>query len=279
MNHNWFLCATPRLTRGFFIPKAVLKLKNRVRCDNIMNIPYLSVIIPSYNEEKRISSTLKRVKEYMSLQNYPYEVLVVVDGAKDKTAEIAKSFMNDWSELRVLDNKENHGKGYVVRQGMLEAKGEYKVFTDADNSTDIAHLGKIVQKFKDGFDIVMGSRDYKDAVGARQAISQSGLKRLLGNMGNLFIQILVVPGVWDTQAGFKGFSAAAAEKIFSQLTITRWGFDIEVWALARKFKYKIAKIPLYWENDAESHVKASAYITVLLETIKIRMNLWSGKYK
>jgi dolichyl-phosphate beta-glucosyltransferase len=244
-----------------------------------MNKPYISVIIPSYNEEKRISKTLKRVKEYMASQDYTYEVLIVIDGAKDKTAEISKTFMEDWPELRVIDNKQNNGKGYVVKQGMLEAKGEYRVFTDADNSTDIAHIEKMVQKFKEGFDIVMGSRDYKDAVGARQAIPQSGLKRLLGNMGNLFIQILVVPGVWDTQAGFKGFSEAAAEKIFPQLTITRWGFDIEVWALARKFKYKVAKIPLYWENDADSHVKASAYITVLLETVKIRMNLWSGKYK
>lgn len=215
----------------------------------------------------------------MSSQDYPYEVLIVIDGAKDKTAEISKSFMENWPELRVIDNKQNNGKGYVVKQGMLEAKGDYRVFTDADNSTDIAHLEKMVQKFKEGFDIVMGSRDYKDAVGARQAISQSGLKRLLGNLGNLFIQILVVPGVWDTQAGFKGFSAQAAEKIFSQLKITRWGFDIEVWALARKFKYKIAMIPLYWENDVVSHVKASAYIAVLFETIKIRMNLWSGKYK
>jgi dolichyl-phosphate beta-glucosyltransferase len=250
----------------------VVKLKH-------MNKPYISIIIPSYNEEKRISDTLKRVKEYMSSQDYPYEILVVIDGAKDKTAEISKSFLENWPELRVIDNKQNNGKGYVVRQGMLEAKGDYRVFTDADNSTDISHLEKMVQKFKGGFDIVMGTRDYKDAVGAKQAIPQSGFKRLLGNLGNLFIQILVVPGVWDTQAGFKGFSAQSAEKIFSQLKITRWGFDIEVWALARKFKYKITMIPIYWENNAESHVKASAYIAVLFETIKIRMNLWSGKYR
>lgn len=242
-------------------------------------MPYISIIIPAYNEEKRIINTLSRVKEYMSSQNYSYEVLVVVDGAKDKTAEVSKSFSSEWPELRVIDNKENHGKGYVVRQGMIEAKGEYRVFTDADNSTDISHLEKMIQKFKEGFDIVMGTRDYKDAIGAKQAIPQSGIKRLLGNMGNLFIQVLVVPGVWDTQAGFKGFSAAAAERIFPQLKITRWGFDIEIWALARKFKYKIAKIPLFWKNDAESKVKPSAYFAVLLETVKIRLNLWGGKYK
>ncbi|MEK7565268.1 MAG: dolichyl-phosphate beta-glucosyltransferase [Patescibacteria group bacterium] len=240
--------------------------------------PYISIIIPSYNEEKRIAKTLQRFKEYLSAQDYTYEVLVVIDGARDKTAEVAQKFVSDWSQLKVVNNKQNHGKGFVVKQGMLEAKGEYRVFTDADNSTDIKHLEKMILKFKEGFKVVIGSRDYKDAIGATQAIPQSGFKRLLGNMGNIFIQVVAVFGIWDTQNGFKGFSASAAEKIFSKITIERWGFDVEVLALARKFGYKIAIIPIYWENDAESHVKLSGYLGVLRDTVKVRLNLWGGKY-
>lgn len=240
--------------------------------------PYISIIIPSYNEEKSIAKTLQRVREYLSAQNYTYEVIVVVDGAKDKTAEIAEKFTADWPQLKVINNKQNHGKGFVVKQGMLEAKGEYRVFTDADNSTDIKHLEKMIPKFKDGFKVVIGSRDYKDAIGAKQAIPQTSFKRLLGNMGNLFIQIVAVFGIWDTQAGFKGFSAEAAQKIFSRATIERWGFDVEVLALAKKFDYKIAKIPLYWENNANSRVNLSSYLGVLRDTVKVRLNLWGGKY-
>ena len=203
---------------------------------------------------------------------------MVVDGARDGTAEVVKNIARDWPQLKITDNKTNHGKGFVVRQGMLAAAGEYVVFTDADNSTDVGHLEKLLAKFKEGFDVVIGSRDYRDVVGATQAIPQSAFKRLLGDLGNLFIQLLVVPGIWDTQAGFKGFSAAAAKKIFSKVTVNRWGFDIEVLALARHFKFKIGIIPLYWENDAESHVKLSAYFGVLRDTVKVRLNLILGKY-
>lgn len=244
-----------------------------------MNEPFISIIVPAYNEEKRIPLTLKRIKEYMSAQSYSYEVIIAVDGAKDKTAEVSKSFENDWPELKVLDNKENHGKGYVVRQGMLAARGNYRIFTDADNSTDIKHVEKMIPKFKEGFQVVIGTRDYKDAIGARQAVSQPWFKRLFGNMGNLFIQIVVLPGIWDTQAGFKGLSREATEKIFPKCKIDRWAFDVEILALARKYGYKIAKIPLYWENDPESHVKLSSYFNFLFETVKVRLNLWRGRYQ
>lgn len=247
--------------------------------NGFMDKLYLSLVIPAYNEEKRISKTLNRIKDYLSAQNYTYEVLVAVDGAKDNTAEVAESLAKYWPQSRVINNKINHGKGFVVRQGMLESKGEYRVFTDADNSTDIKHLEKLLAKFKEGFDVVIGSRDYRDAIGATQAIPQSKLKRLLGDMGNLFIQFLVVPGIWDTQNGFKGFTAEAAQKIFSKAAINRWAFDVEALGLAKKFGYKIGIIPVYWENDAKSHVKLSGYINALWETVKIRWYLSTGKYR
>ncbi|MBI2454365.1 MAG: glycosyltransferase family 2 protein [Parcubacteria group bacterium] len=239
---------------------------------------YLSLIIPAYNEEKRITQTLNRIKEYLLAQNYTYEVMVVVDGATDKTAEVAQNFANDWPNLKIINNKENHGKGFVTRQGILAAQGEIRVFSDADNSTDIKHLEKLLPKFQDGFEVVIGTRDYRDVVGATQAIPQSRFKRLLGDLGNLFIQFLVVPGIWDTQNGFKGFTAEAAQKIFSKAVINRWAFDVEALGLARKFGYKIGLIPVYWENDTQSHVKLSGYINALWETVKIWWGLRTGKY-
>ncbi|MFY9493220.1 MAG: dolichyl-phosphate beta-glucosyltransferase [Minisyncoccia bacterium] len=244
-----------------------------------MDKPYLSLIVPAYNEEKRIGRTLERIKEYLSAQSYSSEVLVMVDGARDRTAEFAQNFCSDWPQLKVINNKINHGKGYVVRQGMLAAKGEIRVFSDADNSTDIRHLEKLLPKFQEGFEVVIGSRDYRDVIGATQAVPQSVLKRFLGDLGNLFIQFLAVPGIWDTQNGFKGFTAAAAERIFSKTIINRWAFDVEVLALARKFGYKIGIIPVYWENDAQSHVKLSGYINALWETVKIWWYLRTEKYE
>ena len=196
---------------------------------------YLSVIIPAYNEEKRIPNTLLAIDEYLSRQDYTYEILVVIDGAQDNTANVVKKFQSLVKNLRFISNKENHGKGYVVRQGMLEAKGSIRLFMDADHSTSIDHIEKMLPFFSaKKAEVVIGSRDSKDAKGAKQEVKQSFLKRLIGNMGNLLIQIVVARGIWDTQNGFKAFTAAAAQDIFSRTRIDRWGFDIEAIALARR---------------------------------------------
>ena len=160
---------------------------------------YLSVVIPAYNEEKSIGNTLLAIDHYLSKQDYSYEIIVVNDGSKDKTAQIAEKFSGLVKNLRLIDNKENHGKGWVVRRGMLEAKGEIRLFTDADNATTIDHFEKMMPLFKEGKQVVIGSRDKKDAKGAKQAVPQSFLKRQLGNFGNILIQLVAVPGIWDTQ--------------------------------------------------------------------------------
>src|SRR3989344_2317795 len=229
-----------------------------------MDRPHLSLIIPAYNEEDRIGKILNRIREYFKEQPYSWEVLAVIDGAKDRTFEVVKSTEDSFGgRLRIINNEINHGKGYVVRQGMLEAEGEYRVFTDADNSTDISYLAPMLEKFKEGYDVVISSRDKKDAPGAGQAVPQSRLKRQLGNLGNIFIQLVAVSGIWDTQNGFKGFTAAAAQDIFSCARIDRWGFDIEALALARKLGYKIGIIPIVWKNDPKSHVNLSGYLKTL----------------
>jgi hypothetical protein len=182
------------------------------------------------------------------------------------------------AHLHILDRKLNRGKGFTVKEGMLAARGKIRLFTDADNSTDIDHFDKMRPLFEQGYDVVIASRNERDAPAAAQAVSQSAHKRLIGQLGNRIVQRLAVPGIWDTQCGFKAFTAAAAERIFAQTTIERWGFDIEVLALARALNYRIGIIPAHWINDERSHVRMTDYLRVLADTFTVRRNLISGKY-
>lgn len=240
----------------------------------------LSIIIPAYNEAKRIGNTLLDVDKYLSEQNYSYEILVVIDGATDNTAEVVQNYKKLVKNLRIINNKKNHGKGYVVRQGMLEANGTWRLFMDSDGSTSPEHLDKmwpLTKKYK----VVIGSRDPKDAEGAKQAVPQSFLKRTLGNMGNVWIQIFGVRGIWDTQNGFKMFHKSAVKEIFSRAKMDRFSFDIEALALAKNLGYKIGIVPVHWINDPRSAVTffgPNGYIKVLLDVLRIRWNLMFNKY-
>lgn len=240
--------------------------------------PYLSVIIPAYNEEKRISKTLLAADQYLQKQPYEYEIIVVSDGSKDKTVEIVENFKRQINNLKLIGNQENHGKGWVVRQGMLTSQGQIRLFMDADNSTTLEHFDKMRPYLEQGADIVIGTRDKKDAKGASQAVPQSFLKRQLGNAGNILIQIFAVWGIWDTQCGFKAFSEKAAKDIFSRAKIDRWGFDIEALALARKLKYKISIIPVYWVNDPYSAVNWKGYLRTFKELFQIWWWMVRDKY-
>ncbi|MEK7076057.1 MAG: dolichyl-phosphate beta-glucosyltransferase [Patescibacteria group bacterium] len=237
---------------------------------------YLSVIIPAYNEEKHIRKTVESVYQYLSGKNIEHEILVVNDGSTDKTNDIVRSVLPAIPTLQLLNYEQNNGKGFVVRQGMLKAKGQYRLFTDADNATTIDHIEKMMPFFEQGFDVVIGSIALKGSTVASG--SEPLWRRIFGTMGNLFIQIMAVPGIQDTQRGFKIITAKAAQNIFSKMTIDRWGFDIEMLALARRFGYKIKEVPITWKNNPNSHVKLNAYFQVLMETVKIRWNLITGKY-
>ena len=241
-------------------------------------MPYLSVIIPAYNEEKTIGETLLSVDKYLSKQVYDYEILVEADGSKDKTVEVARNFQKMVRNLVVIDNQPNHGKGWVVKKGMLEAKGKLRLFMDADNATTIDHLDRAWPFLKTGYDVAIGTRDSRDHKDARQAVPQSFFKRTLGDIGNILIQIVALWGIWDTQCGFKIFSAKAAAEIFPRSKINRWGFDIEVLSLAKAMGYKIAKFPVYWVNNPNSRVKLSTYLKVFVELFQIKWNLVKDKY-
>lgn len=238
---------------------------------------YLSVVIPARNEEEKIGKTLEVIYSYLNKKPFVSEIIVCENNSTDNTASIVEQKIKEIKNLRILKMKEP-GKGATVQKGMLDAKGQIRLFTDADNSTDISHFDKIEPLFNEGFDVVIGSRNSWDVPGAIQAVSQSFVKRLGGILGNLFIQFLVLPGIWDTQCGFKAFKKEAAEKIFSKTLIKKWGFDVEALALARRFGFKIGIVPVYWINNPASKVNLKTYFQVLKETIEVRLNLWLKKY-
>lgn len=236
---------------------------------------YLSVIIPAYNEEKRISTTLLAVDAFLSRQNYQFEILVVSDGSKDKTTEMVNGLKGQIKNLKLIDEKINHGKGWAVRRGMLEALGEYRLFMDADNSTTIDQLNNFLPYLNQGYEVIIGSRRMAGAV---IAVKQPWIRDFLGGIFRLIVHALVPLTVTDSQAGFKVFSRQATEIIFKKQTIFRWAFDVEILVIAQLSSFKIKEVPIYWINDTESHVKLSGMVKMLLEVCQIRLNLWKGKY-
>ncbi len=241
----------------------------------------LSVIIPSYKEGERIGRTLLEIEEYLSRQHYNYEVIVIVDGSPDNTAEIAKNYTNHVKNLKVIKNAENRGKGFVVRQGLLEAKGQHRLFLDADGSTSITHLDKFLPEFDNGYDVVIGSRDIE---GAFVQIPQPKIRILMGNMGNWAIRIVL--GLWkypDTQCGFKIISGRAAEAVASRMVVDRFGFDFELISLAERLGFKVKQMPVRWLNEEGSTVGGlfgpNGFIQVLIDLFKTKWRFMTGKYK
>jgi len=238
----------------------------------------LSVIVPAYNEEKNLFFNIIKYNDYLKRQNYDYEIIVVNDGSIDKTRAEAEKLQSKIKNLKIINFTKNKGKGTAVCRGLLEASGKIRLFIDADNATSIEHIEKIWDPFNGSHDIVIGSRNPRDAKGACQTKPQIFLKRILGISGNRLIQLLAVKGIYDTQCGFKAFSEKAVKKIIPKVTINRWGFDAEILAIANIYDYKIAKIPITWVNSKKSRVGIMGYFTSLLELIKIKYNLIKNKY-
>ena len=238
---------------------------------------HLSVIIPAYNEERQIKATLEAIYNYLSRQDYSWEAIVVSDGSSDKTVEMVSEFISNKPEFSLIANTLNHGKGFVVRQGMLQAQGDFRLFTDADNSTSIEQIEKLWSFFDEGYDVVIGSIEVP---GAEIHENAQWYRRFLGKWSKYLIR--VVAGLWkihDTQRGFKCFNAKSAHDIFSRTKIDRFGFDIEVLALAKKMGYKIKEMPVIWNNPGGSQVHLMDYFVTLKELFKIRWYLWTNKYK
>ncbi len=243
--------------------------------------PFVSVIIPAYKEGDRIGTTLLEIGKYFKQKDLTYEILVVVDGSPDNTAEIARNYGLRIDNVRVIENPENHGKGYVVRQGLLEAKGEYRLFMDADGSTSITHLETFLPAFDEGNDVVIGSRDIE---GSFVQVHQPRYREIMGDMGNWAIRIVL--GLWsypDTQCGFKMLSARAADAIASRMVVDRFGFDFELIILAHKLGFGVKQLPVRWLNEEGSTVGGlfgpNGFIRVLIDLFKTKWRLVIGSYR
>lgn len=230
----------------------------------------LSVIIPALNEENVLGGTLQKVLAYLKKRNFSSQVIVVDDGSFDNTAIIAKSFAPD---VFLLQNERTLGKGASVKKGMLAVEAGAALFMDADYSTVIEELDNLFKALENGYDIVIGSRAKKGAV----ILPQSWHKSFAGKIGNLIIRALAVPGIKDTQCGFKLFSERAVH-LFQKQTLNGFGFDFEILFLARKSNYRIAELPVKWTNRKESRVKLKHYIITLFDLIKIRYQDLKRKY-
>lgn len=240
----------------------------------------LSLIIPALAEEQMIVSTLQEVAIYLQNEKSigTTEVIVVAADGGDRTAELAKQHAKLFTHFKVIEPGKKVGKGRDVKLGVEAAHGAYIVFTDADLATPIHHLKKLEDSLRSGADVVIGTRAIK-------TVHETFERRMSSMVSNALIQLIVLPGIKDTQCGFKGFRADAAQRIFKQQQIMGWGFDIEILAMARKFKYKIVPQEIKdWSDPkgdnglvGESHM--GAMINTLKELIRIRVNLWKGIYK
>ncbi|NWG13418.1 MAG: glycosyltransferase family 2 protein [Acidobacteria bacterium] len=239
--------------------------------------PQLSVIIPAYNEESRLPRTLRHVLAYLSSKPYHSEVLVVDDGSTDGTAEVVERLSGQEAMLHLERHPDhaNHGKGAAVKLGMLAARGEFRLFMDADNSTTVEQIEGFWPRFEEGCDVVVGSRA---VAGAIVPVRQPKYREMAGRFGNWIIRACAVPGILDTQVGFKMFTRGGAEMIFPRVTIERWGFDIEVLAIARLHKLRICEVPIRWCNAPGSKVGMGSYLEVLSEVWRIRRNMKAGLY-
>ena len=241
-----------------------------------MNNIHLSVIIPAYNESKRLPDTLREIDKYLRRQNYRYEIIVVNDGSTDDTADKVKGMIPSIANLKLIDNKQNHGKGYSVKKAMLVATGDYRIFDDADNSTSIDQIEKIWPQFKKGYDVVIGSRIIKGAViPVRQSLARRFAARIFYSLSH------VICGLWhiyDTQCGFKAFSAEAARNIFSKAIVDRFAFDVEVLVIAKHLGYRIKEIPVTWIEKSGGKVRLKSVFNMFKDLIRIRVNLIKGYY-
>ena len=239
-------------------------------------MPRYSVIIPAYNESARLGATLDRVLRHVSEQHWDAEVIVVNDGSRDDTAEMVLARARTHPALRLVENPGNRGKGYSVRNGMLKAQGEIRLFTDADLSSPIEEANKLFSAIEAGADVAIGSRWLQPDT---QAQRQSLLRQFYGRTFNLILRLLLGLRFKDTQCGFKAFSRSSAQKLFSMQTIEGWGFDAELLFLADRSALNVKEVPVVW-SDAEGtriHPLRDG-LHMMAEVLTIRWNAITGKY-
>jgi len=228
----------------------------------------LSLVIPAYNEAGRIGHTVTQVCQYLDRQPYDWEVIVVIDGGPNAAADEARTAAGARSNVRVIENDANHGKGYSVRRGFAQARGDRLAFIDADLSLPIEGLDGMMARFDAGADVVIASRT---APGSRVEGAPPAMRDVMSRMFNLAVQAVAVPGFSDTQCGFKGFTAAAAKAIFSAARSDRFGFDVEALYLARKHRLRIDELPVICRYHGGSSVnRLSDGVRMFADILAIR---------
>lgn len=234
----------------------------------------LSVIIPAYNEEKRIQRTLTDVDGYLEKQNYDYEILVVDNNSNDRTFEVVQKLATTAVQRCKVLKQTVQGKGAAVKMGVDVAVGDYIMFMDADNATPIKEIENFWPHLESGIEVVIGDRYLDEAHRAKQPL----MRTIMSRASNLLIQLVLIPHIHDTQAGFKAFKGSAAKEIFKHITIHGWAFDMELLAIALKLSYRIKAVPITREEHGGSTVPPTAFLQSLRDLFIIKWNALTGKY-
>jgi dolichyl-phosphate beta-glucosyltransferase len=239
------------------------------------NSPSLSIVIPAYNEQNRIAVTLEKIIQYLQECDFSSEVVVVDDGSSDKTKEIIESFYEKPIPLKLIHFSSNHGKGWAIKAGVQASKGRYILFTDADLSTPITEVRKLLDYLEKDYDIAIGSRALQQSI---LLVRQSWWRQGMGKIFNRLIRLFVLKGIKDTQCGFKCFKKDVAKKLFSLSLLSGFAFDVEILFLASRMNYKIAEVPVTWRNDPESKVNPLIdSCRMILDLVKLKWRFYRNK--
>ncbi len=228
----------------------------------------LSVVIPAYNEEKRLGATLEQITAFLKKQPFASEIIVADDGSRDGSVALAREKLQGVPHSQVLETPVNQGKGGAVRRGMLAARGAYRLFTDADLSTPIEETERFLKFLAEGYDVVIGSR----ALSASNVeVRQNALREAMGRVFNFCARLLAFRGIHDSQCGFKAFTAKAAEDLFPRQQLNGFSFDVELVFLAQRRGWRLLETPVTWRNSEQSRVRLlSDPLAMFFDLLKIR---------
>ncbi len=231
--------------------------------------PYtLSIVIPAYNEARRLAASIRRIEQYCASRGLKHETLIVDDGSHDQTTMLARALSQELDAVRVLPQTENHGKGAAVRRGILASSGDYILCTDADLSTPIEEIEKLLPRVQQGFDAAIGSRKLPQS-----RIRQPLLRRLVGDLGNLLIRLVLRLPFYDTQCGFKLYRREAARTLFRRLLLPRFSFDYEVLSRAQKLHLHVAEVAVRWQHQDGSTVRPRDVVRSFFDVFRVRFEL------
>jgi dolichyl-phosphate beta-glucosyltransferase len=237
--------------------------------------PYLSIIIPAHNEAQRLPPSLAKINAFLESQEYTAEVLVVENGSTDDTLAVARAYQERMPDLYVLEERVR-GKGLAIRRGMLEAMGDYRFMCDADLSMPIEQVNRFLPSAQNSVDVTIGSRELPES----QRYDEPGYRHLVGRIFNTIVRWLVLPGIQDSQCGFKCFRGDVAEAVFPLQTLDGMSFDAEVLFIARQRGYRVQEVGIDWYFDPDSRVRlVQDSLRMAFDLLKIRVNAFQGRYE